>query len=79
MTLIDKFEPYVIRYTQDDVVGYLAEETPIFEYQEQCALIVKEVACDFSEWHIQMLLSSKYTEIKTIGELFEIYKKEKTL
>ena len=37
--LIDKFEPYVIRYTQDDVVGYLDQETPILEYQKQCALI----------------------------------------
>jgi len=37
--LVDKFEPYVIRYTQDDVVGYLSEETPILEYQKQCALI----------------------------------------
>ena len=37
--LIDKFELYVIRYTQDDVVGYLSEETPIHEYQKQCALI----------------------------------------
>ena len=38
--LVDKFEPYVIRYTQDDVVGYLDQETPIFEYQKQSALIV---------------------------------------
>lgn len=38
--LVDKFEPYVIRYTQDDVVGYLSEETPILEYQKQCAIIV---------------------------------------
>ena len=37
--LVDKFEPYVIRYTQDDVVGYLDQETPILEYQKQCALI----------------------------------------
>ena len=37
--LVDKFEPYVIRYNQDDVVGYLDQETPIFEYQKQCALI----------------------------------------
>ena len=37
--LVDKFEPYVIRYTQDDVVGYLEQETPILEYQKQCALI----------------------------------------
>ena len=37
--LIDKFEPYVIRYTQDDVVGYLDQETPILEYQKQCGLI----------------------------------------
>ena len=39
MTLKEKFEPYVIRYTQDDVVGYLSEETPILEYQEQCEKI----------------------------------------
>lgn len=38
--LVNKFEPYVIRYTQDDVVGYLNQETPIFEYQKQCALII---------------------------------------
>lgn len=38
--LVDKFEPYVIRYTQGDVVGYLDQETPIFEYQKQSALIV---------------------------------------
>ena len=37
--LVDKFEPYVIRYTQGDVVGYLDQETPILEYQKQCALI----------------------------------------
>ena len=37
--LVDKFEPYVIRYTQDDVIGYLEQETPILEYQKQCALI----------------------------------------
>lgn len=37
--LVDKFEPYVIRYTQADVVGYLDRETPILEYQKQCALI----------------------------------------
>jgi hypothetical protein len=38
--LVEKFAPYVIRYTQDDVVGYSSEETPILEYQKQCALIV---------------------------------------
>ena len=38
--LVNMFEPYVIRYTQDDVVGYLDQETPIFEYQKQCALII---------------------------------------
>ena len=37
--LVNMFEPYVIRYTQDDVVGYLDQETPILEYQKQCALI----------------------------------------
>ncbi len=37
--LLEKFESYVIRYNQDDVIGYLCQETPIFEYQRQCALI----------------------------------------
>jgi hypothetical protein len=37
--LVSEFEPYVITYTQDDVVGYLSEKTPIFEYQKQCAVI----------------------------------------
>ena len=51
--LVDKFEPYVIRYTQDDVVGYLDQETPILEYQKQCALIavdeiIKAVESDWS-------------------------------
>lgn len=57
--LVDEFEPYVIRYGQDDVVGWLSEETPIFEYQKQCALIVinkmfeeisKWAGGDFVEW-----------------------------
>ena len=48
--LVDKFEPYVIRYTQDDVVGYLDQETPILEYQKQCALIaVDEI---IGQWEI---------------------------
>ena len=41
--LVDKFEPYVIRYTQDDVVGYLDQQTPILEYQKQCALIAVDL------------------------------------
>jgi len=48
--LVDKFEPYVIRYTQDDVVGYLFEETPILEYQKQCALIAVEEI--IGQWEI---------------------------
>lgn len=48
--LVDKFEPYVIRYTQDDVVGYLDQETPILEYQKQCALILVEEIIDNSPW-----------------------------
>ena len=44
--LVDKFEPYVIRYTQDDVVGYLDQETPILEYQKQCALIAVDEIID---------------------------------
>ena len=77
MTLEEKFEPYVIRYTQDDVVGYLeSDNVPILEYQKQCEKIADEYAIGFAEWviesHINMLLN--YPK-----ELLEIYKKEKGL
>ena len=67
--LLDKFEPYVMIYSQDDVVGWLSEETPIFEYQKQCALIaVDEILdlnlglsnCDENNWDIDKF----YLEVK---------------
>ena len=51
--LVDKFEPYVIRYTQDDVVGYLDQETPILEYQKQCALIAVDEILNYDNQFIQ--------------------------
>jgi hypothetical protein len=92
MTLKEKFEPYVIRYTQDDVVGYLPEEIPILEYQEQCEKIAEEFAIGFAEWCIKKRIdffdSTEIGETYTIdgfvskykiNELLEIYKKEKGL
>ena len=70
--LVDKFEPYVIRYTQDDVVGYLDQETPILEYQKQCALIAVdeliEVACDISDYD-EAVTKEYWQEVKQEIEL----------
>jgi hypothetical protein len=87
MTLKEKFEPYVIRYTQDDVVGYLPEEIPILEYQEQCEIIADEFAIGFASWCIKKRIdffdSTEIGETYTIdgnvskykmNELLEIYK-----
>lgn len=74
MTLKEKFEPYVIRYTQDDVVGYLPEEVPILEYQEECAVIAEEFAIGFAQWVVDWP-----EDWHRIEELLEIYKKEKGL
>jgi hypothetical protein len=65
--LVDKFEPYVIRYTQDDVVGYLSEETPILEYQKQCALIaVDEIIDSFTIKNYSDVNNYEYwNEVKT--------------
>ena len=74
MTLIEKFEPYVIRYTQDDVVGYLeSDNVPILEYQEQCEKIAEEFAIGFLKWYVQ-----EYSE-NEIEYLLEEHKKEKGL
>ena len=71
MTLIEKFEPYVIRYTQDDVVGYLeSDNVPILEYQEQCEKIAEDFAIEFADWLIKR--ETKYFE--SLKELLEIYK-----
>jgi len=77
MTLKEKFEPYVIRYTQDDVVGYLPEEIPILEYQEQCEKIADEFAIGF-----KIFCDEKYyynIEELSLKELLKIYKKEQGL
>ena len=89
MTLKEKFEPYVIRYTQDDVVGYLSEETPILEYQEQCEKIADEFAIGFAEfsrnynYHLMHKVWIRYDKMAnekfTTKQLLEIYKKEKGL
>jgi hypothetical protein len=57
--LVDRFEPYVIRYTQDEVIGYLPEETPILEYQKQCALIAVDLAMEYNDFHIEFLQEIK--------------------
>ncbi len=81
MTPREKFEPYVIRYTQDDVVGYLPEEIPILEYQEQCEIIADEFAIGFAEWHLNLSKSDDWEKFdyNTTTKLLEIYKKEKGL
>jgi hypothetical protein len=63
--LVDKFEPYVIRYTQDDVVGYLSEETPILEYQKQCALIAVDELIE----HSYQVMKPFWVEVKQEIEL----------
>jgi hypothetical protein len=65
--LVDKFEPYVIRYTQGDVVGYLDQETPILEYQKQCALIAVEEIIDNSPWILD--IQQYWKEVKQEIEL----------
>jgi hypothetical protein len=77
MTLKEKFEPYVIRYTQDDVVGYLPEEIPILEYQEQCEKIADEFAIGFAEWLLAKELGYVTFQIK--DGILETYKKEQGL
>jgi hypothetical protein len=57
--LIDRFEPYVMIYGQDDVVGWLSEETPIFEYQKQCALIAVDFSIELNDFHIEFLQEVK--------------------
>jgi hypothetical protein len=80
MTLKEKFEPYVIRYTQDDVVGYLPEEVPILEYQEECEKIAEEFAINFANWYEFMLRQNdNLNERFTPKELIEMFKKEKGL
>jgi hypothetical protein len=80
MTLKEKFEPYVIRYTQDDVVGYLFEEVPILEYQEECEKIAEEFAINFANWYEFMLRQNdNLNERFTPKELIEMFKKEKGL
>jgi hypothetical protein len=81
MTLKEKFEPYVIRYTQDDVVGYLeSDNVPILEYQEQCEQIADDYAIGFAEWLnksgyiLELIKGSRET-----NKILEIYKKEKGL
>jgi len=86
MTLIEKFEPYVIRYTQDDVVGYLeSDNVPILEYQEQCEKIAEDFAIGFGQWMTSGVEFMDETErgrvyyfkkkLYITKELLEIYKK----
>jgi hypothetical protein len=82
MKLREKFEPYVIRYTQDDVVGYLPEEVPILEYQEECEKIADEYAIEFAKWfwyHGRKYWRGERTDYLDMSEILEIYKKEKGL
>ncbi len=62
--LVNKFEPYVIRYTQDDVIGYLDQETPILEYQKQCALIAVDVFIEYLRWTQDYHLANYWREVK---------------
>ena len=62
--LVDKFEPYVIRYTQDDVVGYLSEETPILEYQKQCALVMVDELIYETHFEVPNIRQRWWIEVK---------------
>ena len=62
--LVDKFEPYVIRYTQDDVVGYLSEETPILEYQKQSALIAVDELIYETQFEVPNIRQRYWQQVK---------------
>jgi crotonobetainyl-CoA:carnitine CoA-transferase CaiB-like acyl-CoA transferase len=62
--LVEKFEPYVIRYTQDDVVGYLVDETPILEYQKQCALIAVDELIYETQFEVPNIRQKYWIEVK---------------
>jgi hypothetical protein len=62
--LVEKFEPYVIRYTQDDVVGYLVDETPILEYQKQCALIAVDELIYETQFEVPNIRQIWWIEVK---------------
>jgi len=62
--LVDKFEPYVIRYTQDDVVGYLDQETPILEYQKQCALIAVDELIYETQFEVPNIRQRYWQDVK---------------
>ena len=78
MTLKDKFEPYIIRYTQNDVIGYLeSDNVPIPEYQEECEKIADDFAIGFLNWYFDK--GQWITRNLDVKGLLEIYKKEKKL
>ena len=62
--LVDKFEPYVIRYTKDDVVGYLDQETPILEYQKQCALIAVDELIYETQFEVPNVRQRYWQQVK---------------
>ena len=62
--LVDRFELYVVRYTQDDVVGYLSEETPILEYQKQCALIAVDELIYETQFEVPNIRQKYWIDVK---------------
>ena len=54
----------IVRYTQDDVVGYLVDETPILEYQKQCALIAVDELIYETQFEVPNIRQKYWIEVK---------------